>query len=239
MSMVSDPRFLYDEQHHSGVDFSDEREVEAYDSYMQKLRNIRGEIDKIKEAVKISGEDVVLDIGTGTGEIPMGLAACCKQVTAVDISAAMIKYAKQKAEQRGASSVKFLQAGFLTFQFQQESFDLVISQMALHHLPDFWKYIALKRIREVLKPDGRFFFQDAVLPAVEDYDHYFNDAVSKIEAVGGAKVARDSEKSFRDEFVTIDWAMENLLNKAGFNIIRKEYSAPFVGTYLCRKAVKQ
>jgi hypothetical protein len=104
-------------------------------------------------------------------------------------------------------------------------------------LPDFWKYIALKRIHAVLKPEGRFFFQDAVLPgAVPNFDQFFHDAVAKIEAVAGDKVARDAEKSFRDEYATLDWAMESLLKKAGFHILQQEYSAPFIGTYLCKKA---
>ncbi|MHC1761423.1 MAG: class I SAM-dependent methyltransferase [Negativicutes bacterium] len=236
--MISDTRYLYDEIHHAGVDFSDEREVEAYDSYMQKLRNISNEVGRILESARVGREDVVLDIGTGTGEIPIGLSANCKRVVAIDISAAMIKFAEQKARKQGISTIEFHQAGFLTFQFNKENFDVVVSQMALHHLPDFWKYIALKRIHDVLKPEGRFFFQDAVLPGtVENYDHYFHDVVSKIEAAGGAKVARDAEKSFRDEYVTLDWAMENLLTKSGFDIIHHEYGAPFIGTFLCKKAV--
>lgn len=235
--MISDARYLYDEIHHAGVDFSDEREVEAYDSYMQKLRNIVHEVGRILEAAQVGGEEAILDIGAGTGEVSLGLSAWCKQVVAIDISAAMIRYAKQKALKRGISSVAFHQAGFLSFSFDDGTFDVVVSQMALHHLPDFWKYIALKRIHAVMKPNGRFFFQDAVLPgAVQNFDQFFHEAVSKIEAVGDDKVARDAEKSFRDEYVTLDWAMENLLKKAGFHIMQQEYSAPFIGTYLCMKA---
>ena len=48
-------------------------------------------------------------------------------------------------------------------------------------------------------------------------------------------MARDSEKTFRDEYITLDWIMEGLLQKAGFKIIKQEYSAPFVATYLCAK----
>ena len=235
--MISNTKYLYDEIHHAGVDFSDEREVAAYDSYMQKLRNIGKEVDRIVQSAQVDQSDVILDIGTGTGEIPLGLSDWCKQVVAIDVSAAMINYAKQKAHKQEKPSIEFLQAGFLTFRFDAETFDVVVSQMAMHHLPDFWKYIALKRIHAVLKPEGRFFLQDVVLPgAVPNYDQFFHDAVSKIEAVAGDKVARDAEKSFRDEYATLDWAMESLLKEAGFHILQQEYSAPFIGTYLCKKA---
>ncbi|MBP2664459.1 MAG: ribosomal adenine dimethylase [Firmicutes bacterium] len=234
--IMNDEKWLYNEMSHSGVDFSDSREVQIYDSYMQKIRNIEPEVAKMKDALILGSDDSVLDIGTGTGEMAIGLACHCKQVLAIDVSAAMIEYAEQKAERRGCSNITFQQAGFLTFAQPQQSLDRVISQFALHHLPDFWKFIALKRIYTALKPGGIFCLQDAVLPVkVDDYKRYFTDVVKQIEISGGEKVARDTEKTIRDEYVTLDWIMEGLLEKAGFTITSQEYGAPFIGTYLCTK----
>ena len=229
-------RFRYNEMLHSGVDFSDVQEVAAYDSYMQKLRKIEPEVQKMKAIVSLGAEDSVLDIGAGTGEMALGLSKYCKQVFAVDVSKAMIDYAGQKACQRESGSIGFTQAGFLTFNFPPETMDVVLSQFALHHLPDFWKSIALKRIYTVMKAGGRFLLQDCVLPsAIDDYNRYFDDVVRQIEVSGGEKAARDTEKTFRDEFVTLDWIMADLLQKTDFRIVHHECSAPFLHTYLCVK----
>ena len=53
--------------------------------------------------------------------------------------------------------------------------DAVITQLALHHLPDFWKLVALKRISQMLKDGGKLYLRDVVFPSnVEDYDVFFN-----------------------------------------------------------------
>jgi Methylase involved in ubiquinone/menaquinone biosynthesis len=235
--VIPDIRWRYDEEHHSGVDFSALEEVEAYDSYMQKMRPIGDEVAKIQTAIGLGSADIVLDIGAGTGETALGLASHCAYVHAVDISREMMRCAANKAQVRGIGNIAFRQAGFLTCEYPPESFDAVVSQFALHHLPDFWKFIAVQRIYRLLKPGGRFFLQDTVFPAnVGDYDRFFAAIVDGLAATGGAKVARDAEKSFRDEQVTLDWIMEGLLEKAGFTIATTQYTPPFLATYLCVKA---
>ena len=41
-------------------------------------------------------------------------------------------------------------------------FDLVISEYALHHLPDFWKAVALERMAGFLRPGGTLRLRDLV-----------------------------------------------------------------------------
>lgn len=234
--MIPDPRWRYDEQIHSGVDFADDAEVEAYDGYMKKMRDIGGEIAKIKTSLGLGPDDTVLDIGCGTGETALGLAACCAAVHAVDVSAAMLRCAAAKAQKRGIANIAFSQAGFLTCEYPAASFDAVLSQIALHHLPDLWKHIALRRIHRLLKPGGRFLLQDTVLPSgADDFDRYFAGVVAAIAAAGGEKVARDTAITLRDEHPTLDWIMQGLLEKAGFTVVSAETAPPFIVTYLCVK----
>jgi putative AdoMet-dependent methyltransferase len=40
--------------------------------------------------------------------------------------------------------------GFLNYEHNGPPLDMIVSNLALHHLPDFWKMIALKRIHEML-----------------------------------------------------------------------------------------
>lgn len=234
--MIPDPNWRYDEQRHSGVDFSSLAEVEAYDVYMQKMRDIGAEVAKINAALGLSPDHVILDIGCGTGETALGLAPHCARVHAVDVSREMIRCAAAKADKRGIANIAFRQAGFLTCDYPAASLDAVISQLALHHLPDLWKQIALRRIHRLLKPGGRLLLQDAVLPsAPPDFNSYFAGIIASIAAAGGEKVARDTETTLRDEHPTLDWIMRGLLEKAGFTIVRADPAPPFIVTYLCEK----
>ncbi len=234
--MLPDPRWRYDEQRHSGVDFSTLAEVEAYDAYMRKMRDSGAESAKIKAALGLQPDHVILDIGCGTGETALGLAPHCARVHAVDVSGEMLSCAAAKAQQRGLANIAFGQAGFLTCQYPAATFDAVLSQLALHHLPDFWKHIALRRVHRLLKPGGRFLLQDAVLPSeTPDFERYFAGIVAAIAAAGGEKVARDTETTLRDEHPTLDWIMLGLLEKAGFTVVSAEAAPPFIHTYLCVK----
>jgi putative AdoMet-dependent methyltransferase len=52
------------------------------------------------------------------------------------------------------ANIEFVHAGFLTYAHRDEAADAVVSRMALHHLPDFWKVVALDRVRALLKKGG-------------------------------------------------------------------------------------
>ncbi len=71
-------------------------------------------------------------------------------------------YAKQKAHAMGISNIAFSQAGFLSYEHNGYPLDLIVSNLALHHLPDFWKMIALKRIYQLLKNGGTFYLGEPV-----------------------------------------------------------------------------
>ncbi len=43
-----------------------------------------------------------------------------------------------------------MQAGFLTYEHRAQPADIVYSRWALHHLSDFWKSVALRRMRSWL-----------------------------------------------------------------------------------------
>lgn len=58
-------------------------------------------------------------------------------VYAVDISPVMLGFASKKAGSQGMNNIKYCHAGFLTCEHSGEPVDVIISQLALHHLPDF------------------------------------------------------------------------------------------------------
>ena len=87
----------------------------------------------------------VADIGCGTGVMACEAAVMGAEVDAIDISPAMLAMAKMRARDRKVA-IRTQPAGMLSFAYQPNSYDLIVSEYALHHLPDFWKAVALARI---------------------------------------------------------------------------------------------
>src|SRR6266478_4161918 len=87
----------------------------------------------------------VADIGCGNGVLACEAAMMGAEVDAIDISPAMLALAKIQASDRKIA-IRTQSAGLLSFAYEPDSYDLVVSEFALHHLPDFWKAVALSRI---------------------------------------------------------------------------------------------
>ncbi|TML27735.1 MAG: class I SAM-dependent methyltransferase, partial [Actinobacteria bacterium] len=60
------------------------------------------------------------------------------------------------------ANVECVNAGFLTYEHTGEPADFVYTRNALHHLPDFWKAVALTRIASMLRPEGVLRLRDLV-----------------------------------------------------------------------------
>lgn len=233
--MGQNQKWKYDEFKQVGVDYADPEEVQGYDLQMRKLRNIKQEGEYIRGLLQTTPSDCILEIGTGTGELALDFSDYCRKVIAIDVSPTMIKIAQEKAKSRNKLNVHFRNAGFLTYEVM-ESFDAIITQLSLHHLPDFWKMIGLRRIYKMLKERGKFYLRDVVFPShIKNYDEYFQEIIHGLRKVAGDKIAEETEIHIRDEFSTLDWIMEGLLKSAGFNIERANYYEGFMADYLCVK----
>lgn len=229
------PDWYYDEEAQKGVDYRKIEAVQAYDLKMQQLRNLEQEVEEVKEATRLGREEVLLDMGTGTGEFAVGISPHCRLIYAVDPSPAMLEAARVKALSRGRENIAFQRGGLLTYLHRGEPVDVAVSQLALHHLPDFWKFVALQRIYRLLKPGGRLYLRDVVFPVREDYRPYFEEIIAETGRQAGEKAAGDMKIHIKEEYSTFDWVMEGLLQKAGFALEKADYSHGFLAAYLCTK----
>jgi putative AdoMet-dependent methyltransferase len=229
--------WLYDEMKQVGVDYTNVKEIEVYDKQMAKLRDIKQETASIIKLLGIKPEHVLIEFGTGTGEFALQAARHCRRVIALDVSVKMLEYAEKKKKDRGnIGNVDFYQGGFLTYQHTGAPVDFVVSQLALHHLPDFWKQIALKRIYNLLTEGGRFYLRDTVYSfAIDHYQEFFDQWLSETKVLHGDELARDIETAIREEYSTCNWIMEGLLTRAGFIIEHVEYTHGFLAQYVCKK----
>jgi ubiquinone/menaquinone biosynthesis C-methylase UbiE len=118
-------------------------------------------IEKIK--AYLSPEDVVLDIGCGTGTQCGDLAGHVKQVTGIDISGKLLVIAEQRSAARKLDNVAFLLTSLFDERFQPGSFDVVMAFYVLHFFEDI--DAVFQRIHDLLEPGGLFISETACLGA--------------------------------------------------------------------------
>jgi putative AdoMet-dependent methyltransferase len=213
----------YDETIQVGTNYQDENEVHEYDDRMQKLRNVAREAAEIQAALRLTMNSIVWEIGTGTGECALALAGRTKHVYATDISPAMLAYARRKAGQRQIHNVTFENGGFLSGFRPDGAVDGIVTQLALHHLPDFWKARALAAIAQSLRPAGRLYLRDVVFASsIADYDAFFQTVVDSVGASAGDEVAQQTIGHIKAEYSTLDWILEGLIERSGMKIMEKD-----------------
>jgi ubiquinone/menaquinone biosynthesis C-methylase UbiE len=179
----------------------------------------------------------VVDLGAGTGRFSLAAARRFGQVTAVDISPAMLGLLRQRAAAAGLANLRCVQAGFLSYEHTGPPADGVHTRNALHQLPDFWKAVALDRIGRMLRPGGVLRLHDLVY----DFQPSEADAVFQRWLEGAADdpargyTAADLADHIRSEYSTFRWLLEPMLTVAGFAILTADFSGSVYGTYTCRK----
>lgn len=110
----------------------------------------------------LDGDSVLVDLGAGTGQLSAAAAKVCARVVAVDVSPVMLEPPSAKLTASEADNVEVVQAGFLTYEHQGRPADVVYSRFALHHLPGFWKALALERARRFMRPGGLLRLWDVI-----------------------------------------------------------------------------
>ena len=221
------PGWLLDEASHAGRENLDPDHVQRYDAKMDA--GATAEVALLVEH-GMAPDAVVVDLGAGTGQFTAAVAPRCRRVVAVDVSPVMLDALRAKVGRLGLDNVDVVAGGFLTYEHRDDPAHVVYSRFALHHLPDFWKAIALRRIRDVLVPGGLFRLSDVVF----DFDP--SEAEERIEAWCASatpddRVDLDSdwgrwelEEHVRDEHSTYRWLLEPMLERAGFAITSARFT---------------
>lgn len=211
--------WYFNEYKQTGINFESDEEVKQYDEKYKNSRNLDAEAENIAKEIELKPDSIILEIGTGTGELAIRLSERCRKVYACDVSEKMLSFASKKAGQMNINNIEFVHSGFLNLNFESGIFDAVISQLALHHLPDFWKSVAINNISALLKKGGKFYLLDSMFSFESgEYENSISGTINFAKDKFGDKIANEIIVNIRDEFPTYSWIIEGMLQRSGFKV---------------------
>ena len=109
----------------------------------------------------------ILELGCGTGSMwvnHLDLLSEDTHLILTDFSAGMLETAQQNVR---SCKVSFAQADIQNIPYPESSFDVVIANMMLYHVPDLHK--GLSEVRRVLKPGGTFYCATYGIHGIMEY----------------------------------------------------------------------
>lgn len=145
-----------------------------------KLREMRR---RVLEVAELEVGRSVLDVGCGTGTLAVAAARMVGptgRVSGVDPAPRQIARARTKAARAGVQ-VDFRPEGIESLRFEDGTFDVVLSTLMFHHLPEELRRKGLAELRRVLRPEGRL--------VLADFD--LGDSVALLGEAGFATVGQD------------------------------------------------
>ena len=180
----------------------------------------------------------VVDLGAGTGQFTLAVASACSRVVAVDVSPVMLERLRSKVAVSGVGNVEVVHAGFLSYQHLGPPADFVYSRWALHHVPDFWKVLALRRVRSILRPRGVLRLSDVVYSFdPSEAEERLEQWCATLPESGDDWVRADIEEHVRDEHSTFAWLLEAMLERVGFRIEDVSYTGDGIFAEYVARAV--
>ncbi|MCK2215854.1 class I SAM-dependent methyltransferase [Actinomadura sp. ATCC 31491] len=119
---------------------------------------------RVAAAARPRPGDRVLDVGCGTGYLTRLLAPVAGpdgHVTGLDPAPAMVEYARRRAP----ANCDYVHGAGQDLPFPDGSFDLVVSSLAVHHMPAAARPEAVRQMHRVLRPGGRLLIAEFRPPA--------------------------------------------------------------------------
>lgn len=215
--------WVLDELASAGRENLDAQHVARYDGIEDAAAG--GEVQLLRD-LGMDRSSTVVDLGVGTGQFTIAAAPHVRQVIAVDISPVMLARLQANVASTGHSNIQCVLGGFLSYEHSAEPADFVYTRWALHHLPDFWKSIALARMYDMLTPGGILRLWDIVYNfPIREAENRIEQWCSSLPADGEGWTRADLEEHVRDEHSTYSWLLEPMIEQAGFAIADRSYTA--------------
>lgn len=158
-----------------------------------------GYLHAFLDAGEFHEDDLVLDIGTGTGIIAHTLSPHVNRTVAIDISPSMLKHALDHQINKEA----FILCDARKLPFAPETFSKITARMVFHHIIED-THLAMRECWKVMKKGGWMILSEGVPPTEHVKPFYI-----------------EMFKLKEDRLTFMERDLESLMHNAGFKVIRK------------------
>lgn len=180
---------------------------------------------KAVQAALRRDDRVLLDLGTGTGDLALTAAREIKDdgtIVGLDFSFEMLKLAVAKKKKTAAGkSIRYVHGSALAPPFREQNFDVVMTSFVLRNIPELDLFF-LQAFR-LLKPGGRLLSLEMFPPSTGLFAFFYGLYFYRLVPSLGAILARD-RKAYRHLSETVRTfdqpeAIAELIRHAGFDAI--------------------
>ena len=178
-----------------------------------------GYLDMLLHVGGFKSDDLVLDVGVGTGAVAKKINPHVKHVVGIDISESML----MRGYWDGISTLKWNICDAL---FSNNIFDKVVARMAFHHILDNLD-MAIVRCYDLLKNGGRLIVAEGVPPSddphvVKWFSEMFRLKEERLTFTGTDLLEKLKKTGFRSvrmhEYIMRDFSIRNWLINSGLNL---------------------
>ncbi len=135
-----------------------DKEASDWDSNPGRVKLASEVASAIIRKINLTKNMEVIDFGCGTGLLTLKLQPFVKMITGVDNSQGMLGMLQKKVEEQELGNVLAQYVDFEKGQHVKGNYDLIVSSMVLHHIPDTAEL--LKEWLKLLRPNGQICFAD-------------------------------------------------------------------------------
>lgn len=139
--------------------------------------NVQEPVARFVAAVDPKPHEEALDVACGPGLLARPFAPRLRSFTGVDLTPAMVARARTLATEAGLANARFETGDALQLPFEDGRFDIALSRLAIHHIPDAAG--ALRESARVLKPGGRLGLFD-MTTSEDEAEAAYHDEVERL-----------------------------------------------------------
>ena len=194
--------------------------------------------NRLINTIKLSPNDRLLDVATGTGDVAFGFLKKYKSsIIGLDIARNMIDIAKQKSK-KYSKDITFIVGDAEKMDFDNNYFNALTISFGFRNIGEY--DIALSEFYRVLDKNGKIAILEFSKPTSKWFTPLFNFYFNKVIPLIGAVLSRKDAYLYLPESVDHFLSREDVCNKmsnAGFNNISyKDYTFGVATLYIGEKS---
>lgn len=180
----------------------------------------------------------IIDLGCGTGNLTQQILDHFPdaEIHALDLSEEILEESRKRFS--GVKNISFIKADFRQMDLEPDSYDLVMSSIAIHHITDPNKIRLYRDVFHALRNNGLFIFADQTR-GITDEIYHKNIACWKEEALKLGSTEENwkmwmEHQDAHDHHSPVGWHLKELEN-AGFCQVDLLYKYLMWGVFWSKK----